>query len=31
MVPEIPLERQRPKAFVHDRLLHDAIARLPER
>jgi hypothetical protein len=31
MMPEIPLEPQRSKAFVRDRLVHDPIARLPER
>jgi hopanoid biosynthesis associated radical SAM protein HpnH len=31
MAPEIPLDRQRPAAFVHDRLVSDAVASLPER
>jgi hypothetical protein len=31
MAPEIPLDRQRPAAFVHDQLVNTAIARMPER
>ncbi|HLT02991.1 MAG TPA: DUF3463 domain-containing protein, partial [Geminicoccaceae bacterium] len=31
MAPEIPLDGQRPAAFVHDALVSDAVARLPER
>ena len=31
MAPEIPLEHQRPAAFVHDALVSQAVARLPER
>ena len=31
MAPEIPLDGQRPAAFVHDQLVSAAIARLPER
>jgi hopanoid biosynthesis associated radical SAM protein HpnH len=31
MAPEIPLDRQRPAAFVHDRLVSGAAARIPER
>ena len=31
MAPEIPLEAQRPAAFVHDQLVSAAVARLPER
>ena len=31
MAPEIPLDRQRPAAFVHDRLVGEAVAKLPER
>jgi hopanoid biosynthesis associated radical SAM protein HpnH len=31
MTPEIPLDRQRPAAFVHDQLVSAEIARLPER
>jgi hypothetical protein len=31
MAPEIPLDRQRPAAVVHDKLVHEAITELPER
>ena len=31
MAPEIPLEGQRPAAFVHDQLIRTAVARLPDR
>jgi hypothetical protein len=31
MAPEIPLEHQRPAAFVHDKLVHEAITEPPER
>jgi hypothetical protein len=31
MAPEIPLDGQRPAAFVHDELVSAAVARLPER
>jgi hopanoid biosynthesis associated radical SAM protein HpnH len=31
MAPEIPLDAQRPATFVHDQLVHEAIARPPER
>jgi hypothetical protein len=31
MAPEVPLDRQRPAAFVHDKLVHDAVAKLPDR
>jgi hypothetical protein len=31
MAPEIPLEGQRPAAFVHDKLVHEAVTKLPER
>jgi hypothetical protein len=31
MAPEIPLDGQRPAAFVHDQLVSAAVARLPER
>jgi hypothetical protein len=31
MAPEIPLEAQRPAAYVHDRLVSAAVARLPAR
>jgi hopanoid biosynthesis associated radical SAM protein HpnH len=31
MAPEIPLDGQRPAAFVHDKLVREAVTRLPER
>jgi hypothetical protein len=31
MAPEVPLEHQRPAAFVHDKLVHEAVTKLPER
>jgi hopanoid biosynthesis associated radical SAM protein HpnH len=31
MAPEIPLDEQRPAAFVHEQLVSAAVARLPER
>jgi hypothetical protein len=31
MAPEIPLDGQRPAAFVHDQLVSAAIERMPER